>query len=153
MKKPTWFAKRYPSVGDLEKSAWELNAVVVRGPIDSSCIVYSPDPEEVTVICLPQDLGPLEEVWQLAHEVGHLVLHQGYSSPWACGRHEAAAERWAAQALVPESAVRRHRNASVDAFIGALSAHYEDLPMEDCPQRRLAAKIATIRLRAVEEVA
>ena len=104
-------------------------------------------------IILPQSVGQLRLVWLMAHELGHLVLHGGYVSRWTHDRQEAAADRWAARALVPESAVRRHRNASVDAFIGALSSHYEDIPLYDCPERRLAAEIATIRLKAVEEVA
>ncbi len=149
---PPWYGRSYPSTQSLEDYAWELGAVVVRGPCISARIIYV-DAPGTHVICLPQDLGPLEEAWQLAHELGHLVLHRGYSSPWACGRQEAAAEKWAAAALIPSEAVRRHRNASIDAFIGALSAHYEDIPLRDCPQRRLAATIAAIRLRAVEEVA
>ena len=150
---PPWLGRRYPTLTHLEDAAWAYGAVVIRGPIDHACIAYSPDPADVTVICLPEGLGVLAECWQLAHELGHLVLHAGYSSPWAYDRQEAAAMRWAAQALIPESAVRRHKNASLDAFIGALSAHFEDIPLHDCPQRRLAAEIATIRLRAVEEVA
>lgn len=149
---PTWYGRKYPSTQILEDHAWELGAVVMRGPCISAGIVYVEAPG-THVICLPESLSPLEEAWQLAHELGHLVLHQGYSSPWACDRQEAAAEKWAARALIPESAVRRHKNASQDAFMGALSAHYENLPLHDCPQRRLAARIATIRLKAVEEVA
>jgi len=151
--KNTWFSRKYPTITDLEDLAWDRGAVVMRGPISHACIVYSPDPEDPTVICLPEGLGVLAECWQLAHEVGHLVLHAGYSSPWAYGRQEAAAMRWAAQALIPESAVRRHKNASLDAFIGALSAHFEDIPPQDCPERRLAAEIAHIRLKAVQEAA
>lgn len=151
MRNPSWFSRRYPTLADLEAAAWDLNAVVVRGPISKACIVYSPDPEDPTVICLPAELGPLEEMWQLAHELAHLVMHAGYSSPWARGRQEAAADRWAARALIPETAVRRHKNACADAFIGALSAHYEDLPLQDCNARNLAAKIAQIRLSLVED--
>ena len=152
MKNPAWFSKRYPTVGDLEEHAWALGAVVVRGPCQAAGIVYVEAPG-THVICLPEGMSPLAEVWQLAHELGHLVLHRGYSSPWAHDRQEAAAGKWAAAALIPEAAVRRHRNASEDSFIAALSAHYEDIPLRDCHQRRLAATIAAIRLRAVEEVA
>jgi len=152
MRNPSWFSRRYPTLLDLEEHAWALGAVVMRGAIPSAVIVFVPAPG-FHVICLPMGLSQLEEVWQLAHELGHLVLHEGYGGEWARGRQEAAAMRWAAQALIPESAVRRHKNASQDSFIGALSAHYEDIPLHDCPQRRLAAEIATIRLKAVEEVA
>jgi hypothetical protein len=125
--------------------------MVERGPCREAGIVFMETPA-FHVICLPEGLGHIEEMWQLAHELAHLVLHQGYTSPWTCDRQESQAFRWAARALIPEAAVRRHGNASVDAFIAALSAHYEDLPMHDCPERRLAAQIAIIRLRAVEEV-
>lgn len=123
-----------------------------RGPCGSAGLVLVEAPG-FSVICLPEPLSPLEEAWYLAHELGHLVQHGGYTTDWAHDKQEAQASRWAACALIPEAAVRRHANASLDAFIAALSAHFEHLPLEDCPQRRLAAQIARIRLKAVEEVA
>ena len=152
MRTPAWFSLRYPCLFDLEAHAWSLGALVQRGACTDAGIVYV-TPPGFHVICLPEDLGPLDEVWQLAHELGHLVLHEGYTSEWTYRRQEAQASRWAARALIPQAAIQRHCNASLDAFIGALSAHYEDIPLEDCPQRRMAAEIATIRLKAVEEVA
>jgi len=104
------------------------------------------------VILLPWVTG-LREVWLLAHELGHLVQHAGPRGELLYSKDEAQANRWAARALIPEKRVRAYANASLDAFIGALSAHYEDLPLEDCPARRLAAHIARIRLKAVEDVA
>lgn len=153
MRLPGWYGRRYPTLQDLEDHAWDLGAMVVRGPIYSACIVYSNDPEDCTVICLPAGLPPLEEHWQLAHELGHLTLHAGYTTPWAHGRQEAQADRWAARALIPQARVRAHANASVDAFVAALSAHYEEIPLEDCATRHLAGKIARVRLGLVEEVA
>jgi hypothetical protein len=44
-----------------------------------------------------------------------------------------------------------YANASEDAMVAALSAHYEDLPLVECPQRDLAGYIASIRLRALRE--
>ena len=152
MRNPSWFSRRYPEIVDLEAHAWTLGAGVEYGPCSSAGIVFM-KPPAFTVICIPKDLGPLATIWQLAHELGHLVLHEGYINDFSHDRQEAAASRWAARALIPEAAVRRYRNASLDAFIAALSAHYEHLPLHDCPQRRLAAVIATIRLKAVEEVA
>ena len=151
MRNPPWFSRRYPRLADLEAYAWELRAVVMWGPCEAAGIVLL-EPPGFSVICLPEGLGPLEESWQLAHELGHLRFHAGYTTGYAHDRQEAQASRWAAQALIPAAAIRRHQNASVDAFIGAMSAHYEDIPFEDCPQRRLAAEIALIRLDAVEEV-
>ena len=152
MRQPSWFSRQYPSIRDMEAFAWDLRALVQRGPCGSAGLVLVEEPG-FNVICLPDGLSPLEEAWYLAHELGHLVQHSGYTSEWAHDKQEAQASRWAALALIPEAAVRRHKNASLDAFIAALSAHYEHLPLEDCPQRRLAAHIARIRLKAVEEVA
>lgn len=95
--------------------------------------------------------GPLEKAWALAHELGHLIRHCGYINPWSRSRQENQAERWAACALIPASAIRHHRNACEDSFIAALSKHYEDLPLRDCPQRKLAATIARIRLGVLQE--
>ena len=102
-------------------------------------------------IILPLEVGQLRMAWLLAHELGHLVLHGGYISRWTHDRQEAAADRWAARALIPETAVQRYQNASVDAFVGALSKHYQDIPLRDCPERELAGTIARIRLSLVEE--
>ena len=151
MNNPGWFTRRYPNVADLEAHAWLLGALVERGACGAAGVVFV-EPPGFTTICLPVGLGPLDETWQLAHELGHLMLHEGYISEWTYQKQEAQASRWAARALIPEAAIRRHQNASVDAFIAALSAHYEDIPLCDCPQRRLAAEIAMIRLGAVEEV-
>lgn len=154
MRSPGWFSQRYPELSDLVGLAETLGARVHRNTpgIESAVVVQVAAPG-VSLIFLPAGLSALGEAWQLGHELAHLVLHpDGYISRWTYNRQEAQAKRWAARALIPEAAVRRHRNASLDAFIAALSAHYEDIPMWDCPQRRLAAEIATIRLGAVEEV-
>lgn len=153
MRTLSWFSRRYPTADDLLVSIEGLGAVVLKAPIGTGALFVAGEGSMPPAIILPQSVGQLRLVWLMAHELGHLVLHGGYVSRWTHDRQEAAADRWAARALVPESAVRRHRNASVDAFIGALSSHYEDIPLYDCPERRLAAEIATIRLKAVEEVA
>ncbi len=150
MQMPKWFGVKYPTLDNMTAFAEQLGAGVADADIPFG--LFFPDVEGVPVILLPKDSGPLQRMWYLAHEVGHLLLHRGYASQWACDRQESRADRWAARALIPESAVRRHQNASVDAFIGALSAHYEDIPLVDCPQRRLAGMIAIIRIGAVEEV-
>ena len=153
MRNPSWFSHRYPTVDDLLVAIEGLGAVVLKAPIGTGALFVAGEGHLPPAIILPKKVGQLRLVWLMAHELGHLVLHGGYVSRWTHDRQEAAADRWAARAMVPESAVRRHRNASVDAFIGALSSHYEDIPLYDCPERRLAAEIATIRLKAVEEVA
>lgn len=104
-------------------------------------------------IWIPEAAGLLQQFWWLAHELGHLLHHVGPRAQLLHSKGEHQASQWAARALIPQARIRAYANASLDAFIGALSAHYEDLPLWDCPARRLAADIAIIRLRAVEEVA
>ena len=149
---PRWFGQSYPSVEDLEIYAWDMDPVVQRGPISGALIAYPVDPEDSVVIGLPSGLGILDESWVLAHELGHLALHRGYVSPWTMSRQETQAERWAACALIPESRIAAHANASLDAMIAALSAHYEDIPLRPCPSRRLAAKIGRARLKALPQI-
>ncbi len=154
MHNPNWYSRRYPNLADLVSLAESLGTRVhFQTAGIKAAVVAQMDAPGVSVIFLPGGQGLLEEMWQLGHELAHMLMHRGYISQWTHDRQEAQACRWAARALIPEAAIRRHRNASIDAFIAALSAHYEDLPMEDCPQRRLAAEIARIRLKAVDEVA
>lgn len=101
-------------------------------------------------ILLPTAAGPLWRVWLLAHELGHLLQHAGPRGQLLYSKDELAADRWAAKALIPEAAVRRYRNASMDAFVAALWRHYEEFPMEDCPTRTLAGRIARTRLGCLE---
>ena len=134
---PPWYGVRYPRVDDLESYAWTLRGTVERGPLQglAACTFFD---DGITVIELDSAFGILEEHWQLAHEIGHLVLHCGYISPWTKDRQEWQAKLFAACALIPEERVRAYQNACEDAFVGALSANYEDIPLEDCPLRRLA---------------
>lgn len=148
---PAWYGRRYPTHDDLLALADLLGAGVADAPVPFG--LFFPDVIGVPVILLPQGAGPLERTWHLAHELGHLILHTGPRGDFLHGKDEAQADRWAAQALIPHAAVLRYRNASLDAFIGALSKHYEDIPFTDCPARKLAARIARIRLRTLEEVA
>ena len=146
---PSWYGIAYPTIEKLEAYAWQLGAVVMRGPVPAFCALPTED-GDTAVIGIPDTAGPLETAWLLAHELGHLALHLGYISPWTRDRQELQAFRWAACALIPESRIRHHGNASPDALLAALSAHYEDLPYIDCPARCLAAKIARIRLHVLE---
>lgn len=148
-----WFGRRYPSIKDLEDAAWRAGCVVVFGQVSNAFFIPPSAALPYGTIGIPESHGPLETVWALAHELGHAVLHAGKLGPLQRDKQEAQADRWAARALIPRARISHHQNASMDAFIGALSAHYEELPLEDCQARRLAARIAQIRLRAVEEVA
>ncbi len=145
-----WYGRRYPSLEDLESAAWDLGAVVVYGAVPTAFCCMHP---EGPIIGMPEGAGLLEKVWLLAHEIGHLVRHVGPRGELSYSKDEHQADRWAARALIPTARIRNYHNASPDAFIAALSAHYEDLPMWDCPQRRLANFIATIRLGDMEDVA
>jgi len=154
MNNPTWFSRRYPTLSDLESLANDLRTKVVWDALVPGAYIVQVAKPGWNVIVLPTGLGLLDETWQLAHELGHLMLHPGgYISEHTYQQQEARANAWAARALIPEAAIRRHRNASLDAFIAALSRHYQDLPYEDCQERRLAAEIAAYRLRGMEVVA
>lgn len=144
-----WFGRRYPTMEDLEGMAEDLGCIVVFGKIQTAAFI----PVGIPTIIIPETHGPLAQHWALAHELGHLVQHDGPRGQFLRGKDESQADRWAARALIPRARVRAHANASLDAFIGALSAHYEELPLADCPQRRLAARIALVRLKTVEDVA
>jgi len=147
--KPPWYARRYPSLGDLEKYAEEMGAIVVSGPIGENALFVAGAAAEPPVIILPE-VSPLRLCWLLAHELGHLAQHAGPRGQLLYTKDELAADRWAARALIPEAAVQRYRNASMDAFVAALWRHYEEFPMEDCPTRALAGRIARVRLDLLE---
>jgi len=97
---------------------------------------------------IPEAQGILARHWSLAHELGHALRHAG-PIPGLKGKQEAQANHWASCALIPEARILHHQNASIDAMIAALSAHYEDIPFIDCPNRRLAARIGKYRLEAL----
>jgi len=145
---PDWYGHRYPSRQDLEQFAEQLGTPVV---VDGFPVaVFVPAAAGGPMIGLPEGKGPLEHAWNLAHELGHLVQHTG-PLPRSRAKQEAQANRWAACALIPEARIQLYQNASVDAFIGALSANYEEIPPENCASRKLAARIARFRLKALEE--
>lgn len=143
---PTWYGKRYPTLADLQLYAQNLGAEVTLAPIGEEALYVPPFGQVPAVIILPRGLSPLRECWLLAHELGHLVQHSGPRGALLWSKDERAADHWAACALIPMAAVRRHQNASEDAFVGALSRHFEDLPSQNSPSRRLAGYIARVRL-------
>lgn len=146
--KPPWYGRSYPSLENLEAFAEAKGAGVGYAAIPFA--LYHPDVDGVPVILLPEDGGPLARCWGLAHELGHLAQHAGPRGQLLYSKDELAADRWAAKALIPEAAVRRYRNASMDAFVAALWRHYEEFPLEDCPTRALAGRIARTRLGCLE---
>lgn len=147
---PSWYGQTYPTQDNLLDFAWDLGAAVTFGRVSKGAYFpANPDYGEDAVLVVPDHNEDLPKIWSLVHEVGHLVLHLGYTSPWTRAKQETQAERWGACALIPQERIRAHKNASVDAFIGALSLHYQDVPPENCAVRRLAARIARIRLQAL----
>ena len=147
---PAWYGHSYPTWEELEAYAWRLGATVEFGPVQKGAFFPSfPEYGVPAMIGIPQDSGPLAQFWTLAHELGHLVQHAGPKGELFWGKNEAQANRWAACALIPETRVQTYRNASLDAFIGALSAHFEDLPPNNCSARRLAGRIARTRLKII----
>ena len=149
MSNPLWYGNAYPSMEDLSAFAESLGALVGYCDMGGEAIYFAGEGLEPPVILLPTGVGLLRLAWTLAHELGHLVQHSGPKGELMWGKNERQADEWAACALIPKARIRRHRNASLDAFIGALSAHYEDLPLESCPERELAARIARIRIQAL----
>lgn len=147
---PEWFGLRYPTLADLEDLAEQLGAVVIW--TRSSQAAYRAAYADVSsAIYIPRHAGLLQQHWLLAHELGHLVHHSGPKGGLSHGREEWTAKRWAACALIPMARIQAYANASQDALIGALSAHYEDIPFNDCPSRELAAEIARIRIKDLED--
>lgn len=145
-----WHGRRYPSLNDLVLALEARGAVILHADIGEEALFVAGEPPVPPVVILPIGVGPLHLAWLMAHELAHLVKHEGYSSPWAYDRQEHQARIWAATALIPEAAVQRHNNASVDAFVAALSKHYEDLPPYDCRAREIAGIIARVRLSLVK---
>lgn len=145
---PDWYGVRYPSEVDLASAAELVGARVVMKVLPAAVfipgILGAPP-----MILAPTQFGPLATMWALAHELGHLRWHGGPGNKIIRSKNEQQANKWAACALIPEARVRLYQNASVDAFIAALSANYEDLPPSDCPSRTLAHKIAQYRLKAL----
>lgn len=148
---PGWYGRRYPTLDDLEAWAADLGCTVGETRLAHAAFIVGEDGEP-PVILVPAVGGLLARAWSLAHELGHLSQHEGPKGELTWSRDEAQANRWAACALIPASAVRRYANASEDAFIAALWRHYEEFPLEPCPARRLAGRIARMRLNAIKEV-
>jgi hypothetical protein len=157
---PDWYGEAYPTEGDLASCAEAIGAWVALRPLPLPGAVYVPAVLGAPpMILVPSQRGPLAAAWGLAHELGHLCQHSG--PPLLAGgggapgaklvwsRSERQANHWAACALIPEARIRHHGNASVDTFMAALSANYEDLPPHDCPPRALAHRIACFRLDAM----
>jgi hypothetical protein len=156
---PSWYGERYPTEIDLVSCAEAIGAWVALRPLPAaayiSAVLGAPP-----IIFVPNQRGPLATAWGLAHELGHLCQHSGPpiltdgdSAPslhLVRSKNEHQANKWAACALIPDARIRHYGNASIDAFMAALSANYEDLPPADCPQRALAHKIAQHRLNAIK---
>lgn len=52
-------------------------------------------------IAIPEQFGPLARAWALAHELGHLILHDGPAFHELWRQQEDEADAWAAIALCP----------------------------------------------------
>jgi Zn-dependent peptidase ImmA (M78 family) len=159
MYSPDWYGQRYPTELDLVSCAEAIGARVVLGPLPAAAFIPA-ILDAPPMILVPNQHGPMATAWGLAHELGHLCQHSGPPLPTDGDRapglrlmrskNEHQADRWAACALIPEARIRHHGNASLDSFMAALSANYEDLPPHDCPQRALAHKVALRRLEALK---
>lgn len=148
--RPLWYGKRYPSWDDLLDFADSMGCLVGVADISDQAIYVAGEGLEPPAIIIPPERGLLG-FWLLAHELAHLVMHSGPKNHLTFRRDEERAHRWAACALIPESRINHHANASIDAMIAALSAHYEDIPIGLCRLRKLAASIAKYRLKSLME--
>lgn len=70
------------------------------------------------VIAIPEQFGALARLWALAHEVGHMVLHD--EPPLSKVQHaeqEDDANDWASEAMIPENEIYTLKlNKPVDFF-------------------------------------
>ncbi|MDR2697138.1 MAG: ImmA/IrrE family metallo-endopeptidase [Holophagales bacterium] len=139
---PGWYGQKYPTLDDLVDFGSGLGADICFDRIVSAVYFAEAPP----LILIPVQHGSLATMWALAHELGHLCQHSGPKGRPFWGKDEYQANKWAACALIPEARIQLHQNASVDNFIAALSANYEDIPPIDCHARNLAYKIACHRL-------
>jgi len=144
--KPAWYGRRYPTLETLVLAAEARGALVTWADSGGEAIYIAGAGAEPPVIVLPKGVLLLQEAWTLAHELGHLHQHAGPRGELFYDKDEAAADRWAACALIPEARILAYKNASLDAFIGALSRHYGPLGDGNSESRGLAARIGRIRL-------
>lgn len=144
--KPDWYGRRYPTLQGLIQAAEARGALITWADSGGEAVYIAGAGGEPPVIVLPTGQELLREAWELAHELGHLFQHAGPRGTLLYDKDERAADRWAACALIPETRVVAYKNASLDAFIGALSRHYGPIEERNSETRRLAARIATIRL-------
>lgn len=109
----------------------------------------------VPIVLLPEDAGPLEMIWSLAHELGHAIRHSGPKGSLSYGKEEAQASRWAACALIPYERITAYGNASEDAMVAALGTHYRKVcHTRIAPPAHWPAALARIRLESLaQEVA
>lgn len=141
-----WFGKRYPTLEDLEVVARQQGACVLYGACAAPAALW--DALGPHSIFIPDYRGKLAKCWGISHELGHIVLGHG-PVPHSNPHHELDADKWAAQALIPEARIRAYRNATLSGFIKALLRHYA---AEDDAVRMLAARIAHARLAALEDL-
>ncbi|MCL1893949.1 MAG: ImmA/IrrE family metallo-endopeptidase [Holophagaceae bacterium] len=145
---PEWYGQQYPTLDNLMDFGESLGAYTQFSKHIHTA-VYIPETKTFSLILIPNQHGALATIWALAHEIGHLCQHGGPKGKLFWGKDEAQANRWAACALIPRTRIEYYNNASKDAFIASLSAHYEELPLHDCPARNLAHRIASIRLETL----
>lgn len=145
-----WYGVRRASVIDLIAVAKSHEVqVVFHKDFDCPRMIWHETIPEPWVITIPEQFGPLAQVWALAHEVGHLMLHDGPVDRDVYQMQEDEADRWGATALLPEMKIRNGAPPSVEECLRSLSANYQRIPASG-GLRRLACRISYARINALK---
>lgn len=144
---PWWYGRYHPKLKDLVVFGESLGAGIHLDHLPAAVFV----PDDPPIIMVPCQHGHLSTVWTLAHELGHLCHHSGRDGQlhWHAGEHKA--NQWAAGALLPSQRMPLIGFLRLDDLIDDLSNHFEYLHPQNHDARKLARKIARIRLRSIKE--
>lgn len=150
-----WYGLRCPTFEDLIRAAAQHEVQVVTHP-DFDCprlfLDLQPLPEP-WVIAIPSQFGPLARLWALAHELGHLVLHDGPACRDAYRLQEDEADWWAAGALLPGGMIAGLGDPHADRFTLFLWDNYERFPHSFQGVHMLARRIAHARVHSFQRSA
>jgi hypothetical protein len=145
----SWYGDRCPTFDDLKRAAAAHGVqVAVHRDFDCPRLILDAQPKpEPWLIAIPSYSGRLAMMWALAHELGHLVLHDGPACREAYRMQEDEADAWASAALIPDAlskGLRKH----VDAYTLFLWENYEQFPADFHGVHMLARRIGHARVQS-----